>query len=245
MAQRHDAGGALVGTTGDYTPLQTDSVGNLRVTVTGGGNASVIVDDAAFTPAVSSVTMLGAFADETAPDSVDEGDGGAVRMTLDRKLLVRVVGSADANRLEVSAAGAVHTNLAQVLGATHSETNPVYVQIVHTQVSTVEIHDYNTIASVASDATDNHDVAAANTTFLLTRILVAASGAAKWEIQTGPVAALATVAVAFTSAAKPTEQVVFDPPREVTGLTPTVRVIRRNDDNQAQDLYSTIMGSDV
>jgi hypothetical protein len=50
-------------------------------------NASV-VDDAAFTPATTGVTVAGFFADETATDSVDEGDAGAARMTLDRKQIV-------------------------------------------------------------------------------------------------------------------------------------------------------------
>lgn len=48
----------------------------------------ILVDDAAFTPATSSVNMAGFQADETATDSVDEGDAGAARMTLDRKVIV-------------------------------------------------------------------------------------------------------------------------------------------------------------
>jgi hypothetical protein len=48
----------------------------------------VIVDDAAFTPGTTSVTMAGFEADEGSTDSVDEGDGGAARMTLDRKVIV-------------------------------------------------------------------------------------------------------------------------------------------------------------
>lgn len=48
----------------------------------------VIVDDAAFTPATSSVMMAGFEADEGSTDSVDEGDAGAARMTLDRKQIV-------------------------------------------------------------------------------------------------------------------------------------------------------------
>lgn len=48
----------------------------------------VLVDDAAFTPGTSSVSMAGFEADETATDSVDEGDAGAARMTLDRKQIV-------------------------------------------------------------------------------------------------------------------------------------------------------------
>jgi hypothetical protein len=56
----------------------------MQVDIVGGGIAG-IVDDAAFTPATSEVLMSGYFADETATDSVDEGDVGAARMSLDRK----------------------------------------------------------------------------------------------------------------------------------------------------------------
>jgi hypothetical protein len=56
----------------------------------GGAGGTSSTDDAAFTPGASSVTPIGALADETAPDSVDEGDVGAVRMTLDRKLQVNL-----------------------------------------------------------------------------------------------------------------------------------------------------------
>lgn len=45
-------------------------------------------DDAAFTPGTNKVTMAGFQADEASTDSVDEGDGGAARMTLDRKVIV-------------------------------------------------------------------------------------------------------------------------------------------------------------
>lgn len=93
--------------------LSTDTSGRLNVNVIGGptgGTSSV--DDSAFTPAVGSGTPLMGMADEAATDSVDEGDVGVVRMTLDRKLLTRVVGSTDANRLEVDASGRVTANLA-------------------------------------------------------------------------------------------------------------------------------------
>lgn len=49
---------------------------------------SEFVDDAAFTPGTSRVTVIAAQADETGPDSVDEGDAGALRMTLPRALHV-------------------------------------------------------------------------------------------------------------------------------------------------------------
>lgn len=50
--------------------------------------AVTVVDDAAFTPATTSVLMAGFEADESSTDSVDEGDAGAARMTLDRKVIM-------------------------------------------------------------------------------------------------------------------------------------------------------------
>lgn len=49
---------------------------------------AIVADDAAFTPATTKTMIAGFQADETATDSVDEGDAGAARMTLDRKIIV-------------------------------------------------------------------------------------------------------------------------------------------------------------
>lgn len=235
--------------------------GTTQVTVTGtaldvnASNASVIVDDTAFTPATSSVSAAGYFADETTPDSVDEGDIGAARMTLDRKQLIRVVGSTDANRLEIDASGFAQMDLAAVsvtavpvsaTTALNTELNPIFVQPVTSAVSSNEVHDYDTAAAVAGDATSNHDYTVTGTTFLLKRVEWASSGGSKVEIQTGPVAGLATVAVGFIAKDGGKEYVEFNPPKEVPATsTGTIRVIRTNRQGQAQDLYSTIMGNDV
>lgn len=48
----------------------------------------VKTDDAAFTVGTDEVAVAGFIADESATDSVDEGDAGAARMTLDRKQVV-------------------------------------------------------------------------------------------------------------------------------------------------------------
>lgn len=50
--------------------------------------AGRLVDDSPFTPGTDRVHPIGFTADETATDSVDEGDIGAARMTLDRKVIV-------------------------------------------------------------------------------------------------------------------------------------------------------------
>lgn len=50
---------------------------------------TIFTDDAAFTPGTSKVSVIGCQADESSTDSVDEGDAGAPRMTLDRKIIVQ------------------------------------------------------------------------------------------------------------------------------------------------------------
>ena len=84
------------------------------------------------------------------------------------------------------------------------------------------------------------------TTALLRSVIVSASGAGKWTIQGGAVASLSTYAVIFTSAAEKTKQIIFDPPIEVPDTsTGTIRIIKYNDDNSPQDMYSTIIGEEV
>lgn len=88
LGVRRDANTTLAGTDGDYTPFQVDANGNLKVNVIAGAGSggTAMTDDAAFTPATTSITPAGAVFDDTAPDSVDEGDGGAVRMSANRNL---------------------------------------------------------------------------------------------------------------------------------------------------------------
>jgi hypothetical protein len=51
---------------------------------------AVFTDDAAFTPATSKGFVIGGQADDTSTDSVDEGDFGAFRISLDRLLYTRM-----------------------------------------------------------------------------------------------------------------------------------------------------------
>jgi len=256
LAVRRDADTSLVDTDGDYAPLQVNDVGALKVDVIDSVVSSNLVDDAAFTIATDTVTPSGFLADETAPDSVDEGDIGVARMTLDRKQLnVLVDATTDANRLAIDASG-----LAQVDVAAHAltnanalpvskdnnanaETNPLFVYQVNTVVSGNEVHDYDTASAVAADATSNHDYAVANTTFLLKSIIVAGSGNIKFEVIDDPAGTPATIAVGFlTGRQGDTKQIFFDPAFE---CTTTLRVQRTNRQGAATDLYSTIIGSDV
>lgn len=93
---RRDTAASSAGTTGDNATINTDSVGALWSRSTG-----ELADDAAFTPATSRVFPVGYFADETSTDSVDEGDVGAPRMSLNRQQIVTVRPNASGEGLSV------------------------------------------------------------------------------------------------------------------------------------------------
>lgn len=272
LAVRKDADSAFAAD-GDYVPLQINDVGALKVDVISSVSPAGLTDDGAFTVGTDSVNPQGFLADETTPDSVDEGDIGIARMTLDRKQLnVLVDATTDANRLVINASGeigvvqATHDDLNANVNlqvndvdvsttapvpvsrttAENTELNPIFVHNVDTVVSGEEVHDFDTAAAVGSDAVSNHDYTVVGT-FLLKSVIVSGSGNVKFEIQSGPVATLVTVAVGFlTGRQGDTKQVNFDPPLEVTGgVTPTVRVIRTNRQGASTDVYSTIIGNDV
>lgn len=130
-----DVGVLRMTTTRDLMVTLRDAAGDdmtdgandaLRVNVVAGsaGGPSK-ADDAAFTIATDNVAPMGALADETAPDSVDEGDVGIPRMTLDRKLLMRVVGATDANRLDVDGSGHAQADIAAFSVALPAGTNNI------------------------------------------------------------------------------------------------------------------------
>lgn len=75
--------------------ITVDNAGTFAVQVDGNAltalqliDDTIVADDAAFTVGTTKVGMAGFFADEASTDSVDEGDAGAARMTLDRKVIV-------------------------------------------------------------------------------------------------------------------------------------------------------------
>lgn len=123
IAIRDDAlGGSLTTTDGDNVALRANNKGELYVkhtdaltvnshAVTNAGTFAVqdsqaITDDAAFTPATSKVFMAGAEFDDTTPDSVNEGDAGAVRMSANRSLYVNIRDNAGNERgLNIDASG--------------------------------------------------------------------------------------------------------------------------------------------
>lgn len=95
--------------TGTVT-VGSHAVTNAGTFATQESGTQVQVDDAAFTPATSKICMAGFTADESSTDSVDEGDGGAARMTLDRKQIVTNYSHAAGGATPVSTVSAASTN---------------------------------------------------------------------------------------------------------------------------------------
>lgn len=96
-----------------------------------GGVLVGIADDAAFTPATSVVIPAGFEADESGTDSVDEGDAGAARMTLDRKLIINA---------QPHTAGGLSTFLAS--GADGAQTTALTSTAVEVKASAGQLYGY-------------------------------------------------------------------------------------------------------
>lgn len=98
---------------GTYWDMLTCTDGDMDVNVDQVGGVDVIDDDAAFTPGTTPVLMSGFEYDDTAPDSVDEGDGGAARMSSNRNQYVQIRDGAGNERgANVTAAGEVEIDIA-------------------------------------------------------------------------------------------------------------------------------------
>ena len=75
-------------TNGDRSALQVDDNGYLKVNIKAGApsGGTSMTDDAAFAPGSTSVTPAAGVFDDVTPDSVNEGDAGAIRMSANRNV---------------------------------------------------------------------------------------------------------------------------------------------------------------
>jgi hypothetical protein len=85
LGVRRDTPTAETPIAGDYVVPQYSANGEAWVRLQG-----EIADDAAFSVGTTRVVPVGLLADETSTDSIDEGDVGAPRMTLDRKQITTI-----------------------------------------------------------------------------------------------------------------------------------------------------------
>ncbi len=118
---------------------------------------AIKTDDAAFTPGTTKVMMAGFQADETSTDSVDEGDAGTPRMTLDRKLIVTVQphtsGGWDTFLATSSDGATALTNSAQAIKASAGKFGGYYIYNPNTAATYV--HIYNVASGSVTVGTTN------------------------------------------------------------------------------------------
>jgi|WetSurMetagenome_2_1015567.scaffolds.fasta_scaffold37860_1 hypothetical protein len=213
--------------TGNFTVVQSTG-SNLHVQIDAGSAVigHVITDSGSTTAVTGNVTVVQPTG--TNLHTVVDNTVTVSATALDIRTITKATDS-----IQVSANSSVN-----------SASNPIFVQMTNGIISG-EVNDFNTGAAVAAAGTSNHDYTVV-TAMKLKSVICSASGKCKFTVQVGPVASLVTKAVAFVTPTDPTVELFFDPPIEIpTTSTGTVRVIRTNRENQAQDVYSTIIGLDA
>ena len=132
-------------------------------------------------------------------------------------------------------------------GQKYDEDNPIPVYVAEPPAD--EIDDYDQSVAVAKDGEANHDyVTTAGKRFKSIEADCSASGKARFELQiedlilTGGAGTFTTAMVKFNSTANPNVTFKYAKPLEADV---GVRIVKKNLDNQPQDLYSQIRGLEI
>lgn len=121
---------AGVGTVAANTPRVTHASDDPLVTAIQLIDDSIKTDDAAFTPATDKVTMVGFEFDDSSPDSVNEGDAGAARMSANRSQYVQIRDGAGNERgLTIDASGLIGLPAGAATGAKQDTGNTALAAI--------------------------------------------------------------------------------------------------------------------
>lgn len=150
----------------------------------------------------------------------------------------------DATQLDIddldAATDSVAAHLFDEAGVAFSAANPLPV-IISSDAEGDEIVSYATSASVAKDASVNHDYTVTTSkTLLIDHVWASASGKIKVQVLVNG----ATKYVGFNSTANPNIEIPMS--KILKGLTTeVVRVTITNLDNGAQDVYSTVSGLEI
>lgn len=197
---RRDTAASSAGTTGDNATLNTDSVGALWTRDT-----ATQVDDAAFTPGTGRIMPIGYIADETATDSVDEGDAGAARMTLDRKQIVTPAAHTSGGATPYKLVSAASTNATSVKGSA-GQVYMITASNVNAAARYLKLYNKASAPTVGTDVPVHTFIIPGNTAGAGTNIPVPAVGL---NFSTGIAFALTTEATdAGTTAVAASEIVV-------------------------------------
>lgn len=161
--------------------------------------------------------------------------GAAIDETSQNKRVTAVAGADNTVCLDIA--------LRDESGAAFTNANPL--PVIFSSSSGDSVINYDTQAALATSASDNHDyTVTALKTLVVDEVLASASGKMKIEVRRETAAGSGvfnTVAVGFNSTSSPNIRLPFEGKLEVVAGA-ILRVVRTNLDNQAQDVYSTIVG---
>jgi hypothetical protein len=139
-----------VNTEEEATPIAASIVGvqYVMLTTENGALSPMFADDVAFTPGTSVAFAVGGQADETSTDSVDEGDFGAFRISLDRLLYTRMAdpcsGGATKLYLPFDITTATTTEITPSLAGASTHYYICALNILTTAANNVNLVDDNT-----------------------------------------------------------------------------------------------------
>jgi hypothetical protein len=224
---------------------------------------TVYAEDSAHTTADTGVFVLSVRHD--ADTSLVDTDGDYAPLQLDANGKLKVNADAVLTNLEKAEdsahvsgdygimALAVRNDAGTVLAGTDGDYIPLTtnaygalrVTVTDPSASAVEMDDYQTSAAVAVSGTANHDyTVTAGKTLIVNRIWASASGRIKVTVIIDPAGSPATKFVAFNSTANPNIDIPVNGDVEVAAGV-VIRVQIENCDEDAQDVYSTILGDEV
>lgn len=231
----------------------------------------ILTSDKADGPAspgtASSFSMLGGAIYNSSPISLTTGQQASLQSDSAGRLLV------DGSQVTQPVSGTVTANqggapwsqnITQISGASPSASNslPVEISLGSSFVSSsnplpviidpagagTPIMDYKDASAIAAGSSDNHDyTVTAGKTLHLQQIESSAAGKAKMvlQIETGVATSIFTpLAAQFNSTATPDMSLIIQAPILVAAGV-RVRVTMTNRDNQADDLYSSIIGFEI
>lgn len=212
------------------------------------GQQSAIQSDASGRVIIAPLTSASIVTVSNLPTTVDTNYGTVGASTI--RTASQLGNATGAANFGNGATGAqtlrVAANLA-VAGADVSGTNPIPVSITSALVGT-SVNNYNTAAALAAAASSNHIYTiTTGKTFNGKKIHASASGRMKVEVRTSPDGTTySSIFVAFNSTANPNIDIDMDELVFLSsGTGSTIEIIRTNIDLLAQDVYSTISGTEV
>jgi hypothetical protein len=226
----------ILGTTAN--PVKVDPTGTTTqpVSVSGsvtvaqptGTNLHVVVDSSALVNVQGNVTVV-------------QPTGTNLHTVLDSGTLTSIT-----NPVAATQSGSWTVAVKDSSGNAITTSNPLPVFISATLPGT-EINHFNTAAGVAANASSNHDYTiTVSKTFIGKKFWASASGKMKVEVQISPDGStFNTKWVGFNSAANPNVPIDLDAfSVSDSGTGSKIRIIRTNLDKAAQDVYSTISGTE-